>query len=206
MPEAFYTFSEFQLYAAAVGYLLGSIPFGLLLVKAAGAGDIRTVGSGNVGATNVLRTGKKGMAALTMILDAAKGSAAVGIAVAAGWGPESAIWAALFAVLGHDFPVWLKFKGGKGVATTLGVVLVLSWPVALLSLAVWILTVAILKISSVAALLALAAAPVLGIWMADTNLVVLMALLALLGYVRHHQNIARILRGEESRIGAPKAS
>ncbi|MDA0239269.1 MAG: glycerol-3-phosphate 1-O-acyltransferase PlsY [Proteobacteria bacterium] len=206
MPEAFSTLSELQLYAAAIGYFLGSIPFGLLLARAAGIGDIRSVGSGNVGATNVLRTGKKGIAALTMILDAAKGSAAVGIALALGWGPEAAIWAALFAVIGHDFPVWLKFKGGKGVATTLGVALVLSWPVALLSLLVWILVVATLRISSAAALLALAAAPVLGIWMADPNMVALMLLLAVLGYVRHHQNIARLLRGEESRFGSSKTS
>lgn len=202
MPEAFTTLSENILYAAIIGYLLGSIPFGLLLAKTVGIGDIRNVGSGNVGATNVLRTGKKGIAALTLILDAAKGAAAVGIVVLFGWGYEAAIWAALLAVVGHDFPVWLKFKGGKGIATTLGVALALNWPVALLSLLCWILTAATLKMSSAAALIALLAAPILAIWMGDENFIALMSLLAILGYIRHHQNIARLLRGEESKIGS----
>ncbi|HST76781.1 MAG TPA: glycerol-3-phosphate acyltransferase, partial [Acetobacteraceae bacterium] len=143
--------------ALVFGYILGSIPFGLLLTKAAGLGDIRAVGSGNIGATNVLRTGKRGLAAATLILDAAKGAVAVLIAAALG-GPIAGLWAGLGAVLGHLFPVWLGFRGGKGVATALGVLIAAAWPVGLVACAAWLAAAAVLRISSAASLIALAVA------------------------------------------------
>ncbi|MGH7031131.1 MAG: glycerol-3-phosphate 1-O-acyltransferase PlsY, partial [Stellaceae bacterium] len=143
---------SFLVAAAFLGYLLGSIPFGLVLSRIAGHGDIRDIGSGNIGATNVLRTGSKGLAALTLLLDVGKGAAAV--AVAQAWSPPAALVAGLCVILGHMFPVWLGFRGGKGVATALGVLLVLAWPVALVAFAVWLAVVAFSRYSSWAALAA----------------------------------------------------
>ena len=200
MPEAFSALSLNQFYAAVFGYLLGSIPFGLLLTRGAGLGDIRNVGSGNVGATNVLRTGRKGIAAFTLLLDMAKGAGAVLVALR--WGADVAIWAGLFSVLGHNFPVWLKFQGGKGVATTFGVLVALQWPIALLCFGTWLIVAALFRISSLAALVALAAAPAFAVWLGEANLVALMGILALLGIARHHANIRRIFRGKEARIGS----
>ena len=184
------------------GYLLGSVPFGLLITRLAGLGDLRRIGSGNIGATNVLRTGRRGLAARTVLLDGGKGAAAV--LLAAAYGPDTALVAALGAVLGHLFPVWLKFRGGKGMATTLGVLLALAWPVGLLASALWLGCAFAFRYSSLAALTALAAAPALMLWLADIPRAVLAALLALLGFLRHRANIRRLLRGEEPKIGSKR--
>lgn len=189
--------------AAAGGYLLGSIPFGLLLSRLAGYGDIRRIGSGNIGATNVLRTGNKGLALATLLLDGGKGAAAALIAGALAVEP-AALVAAGAAVLGHNFPVWLGFRGGKGVATTLGVLLAVAWPAGLAACAVWLLMAYVCRISSLAALAALAAAPLLMLAFADGPHAALATGLAALGFARHHANIARLLRGTEPRIGAAK--
>ena len=190
-------------WAAALGYGLGSIPFGLVLTRLTGKGDIRDIGSGNIGATNVLRSGAKALAALTLVLDAAKGAAAV-LAVAL-WGGDGSTGAAavagLAAVLGHDFPVWLRWRGGKGVATTLGVLLALAWPVGLLACATWLAVALLLRYSSLAALGALGAAPFYALWLGG-EAVGAAALLALLAIIRHHANIGRLLKGEEPKIGA----
>ncbi len=199
--------SHAHMLTAILAYLVGSIPFGLLLTKAAGLGDIRTIGSGNVGATNVLRTGNKKIAALTLLLDGGKGALAVALANL--WGgdlaPELAsqlaIVAGLMAVVGHNFPLWLKFKGGKGVATTLGVLLAIAWPVGIAACLTWLAVAIILRYSSLAAIVAFAASPFYAWWLADENITVLAALLAVLGIARHHANIRRLLKGEESRIG-----
>jgi acyl phosphate:glycerol-3-phosphate acyltransferase len=186
--------------AAAGGYLLGSIPFGLLLTRWAGHGDIRRVGSGNIGATNVLRTGDRKLAAATLLLDGGKGAAAA--LLAAHWGGETAsLLAALAAVLGHNFPVWLRFRGGKGVATTLGVLLAVAWPVGLAALSLWIGGAVLFRISSLAALIALAAAPLLMLLLADPPRALLGALLAVLAIARHHANIRRLVAGTEPKIG-----
>ncbi len=182
------------------GYLLGSIPFGLVLSRIAGLGDIRRIGSGNIGATNVLRTGNKGLAALTLLLDGGKGAAAVLI----GWqvgGQDIAIVAAAGAVLGHLFPVWLRFRGGKGVATGLGVLLALSWPVGVAACATWLATAALFRYSSLAALAALAAAPFYAWWLADPQRAEFAAALAVLVWLKHAGNIRRLLSGDESKIG-----
>lgn len=184
-----------------LGYLLGSIPFGLLLTKAAGLGDIRAIGSGNIGATNVLRTGKRGLAAATLLLDGGKGAAAVLIAAALA-GPLAALWAGLGAVLGHLFPVWLGFRGGKGVATGLGVLLAAFWPVGLIACATWLIMAKLVRISSASALAAFALAPVAA-WALGRPAVALLALvIALLVFVRHQANIRRLLAGIEPRIGS----
>ncbi len=191
----------------ALGYLLGSIPFGLLLTKAAGLGDIRKVGSGNIGATNVLRTGSKKLAAATLLLDGLKGALAVLIARAAlggDLGQEAGLWAGLGAVLGHMFPVWLRFKGGKGVATGYGVLIAAAWPVGLLAGAIWLLVAKFARISSLAALISFAAAPVLAFIFADPGLVYLAFTIAVLVFIRHHENIRRLLAGTEPRIGQDK--
>ena len=185
-----------------MGYLMGSIPFGLLLTRAAGLGDIRNVGSGNIGATNVLRTGRKGLAAATLLLDALKGVVAVVIAEQVGQLP--AVGAAAGAVLGHMFPVWLGFKGGKGVATTLGIMWGLSWPVGAIACAAWLLFAAVFRYSSLAALLSVVIAAIAAWFLTDPRAAMLLALLVPLVWVRHHENIARLLNGTETKIGQAK--
>jgi glycerol-3-phosphate acyltransferase PlsY len=194
--------------AFALGYLLGSIPFGLILTRLAGGPDIRAVGSGNIGATNVLRTGRKGLAAATLIGDALKGTAAV-LLVHYYYGPEFqvfarelAIPAALGAFLGHLFPVWLGFKGGKGVATYIGLLLGMAWPVALAFCLVWLAVAALTRFSSFAALVASAAAPPVLWALGHLPEALLFALLTALLWIMHRTNIARLLSGTESRIGA----
>jgi glycerol-3-phosphate acyltransferase PlsY len=191
--------SAHVLAALALGYLLGSIPFGLLLTRAAGLGDIRAIGSGNIGATNVLRTGNKGLAAATLILDGLKGFAAVWIA--ASFGPLAAIAAAVGAVLGHMFPIWLRFKGGKGVATTIGVMWGLSWPVGAITCVAWLVIAALSRYSSLAALLSVAIGAIAAWFTVDWRIALAISLLVPLVWVRHHENIARLLNGTESKIG-----
>jgi glycerol-3-phosphate acyltransferase PlsY len=183
-----------------LGYLLGSIPFGLLLTKLAGLGDIRAIGSGNIGATNVLRTGRKGLAAATLILDALKGTAAVWAGQYFG-GETGALAAGFAAYIGHCFPIWLKLKGGKGVATFLGVLLGLHWPTMALSALIWLATAAISRYSSLSALAASLAAPVILLLFGANQFAAVAALMTLIIWVRHHANIARLLAGKESRIG-----
>ena len=196
---------EISALALAGGYLLGSIPFGLVLTRLAGLGDIRTIGSGNVGATNVLRTGNKGLAAATLLLDSGKGAIAV-LAAAFLAGPEAGILAAIAAVFGHNFPVWLRFKGGKGVATTLGVLIAIAPLVGLGACLVWLLTAFATRYSSAAALVALLAAPVIA-WALDLQHVTIAAVvLAALGWIRHHHNIGRLIAGEESKITLKRKS
>ena len=188
--------------AGVIGYLLGSIPFGLLLTRLAGYGDIRRIGSGNIGATNVLRTGSKTAAALTLLLDLAKGWAAVIIGQA--WGGEAALVAAGCVIIGHMFPVWLRLRGGKGVATALGVLIALAWPVALIAALVWLATALLLRYSSLAALVASVIAAVLAPFFSDGPTAVLIAGIALLIILRHHANIRRLIAGSESRISFTK--
>ena len=184
--------------AVVVGYLLGSVPFGLVLTKIGGFGDIRQIGSGNIGATNVLRTGSKGLAALTLLLDGGKGAAAFWIAGTLG--PDMAVLAAGGAFLGHLFPVWLKFRGGKGVATALGILIAASWQAGVLACLTWLAVAAVFRFSSLAALVALAVAP-LYVWnFADLQRTELAVMLAILIFIRHHANIRRLIRGEESKI------
>jgi len=189
--------------ALAIGYVLGAIPFGLLFSYLSGAGDVRRIGSGNIGATNVLRTGRKWAAAATLICDMAKGAAAV-LAARAWLPPGAEIFAALAAVLGHIFPVWLGFRGGKGVATYLGVCAALFWPVGLLVAAVWISAAYVWRISSLSALIAVALSPVFFFLLGMRDYVALAVLLAVLIFVMHRENIRRLLRGEEPRIGSKK--
>lgn len=186
-----------------IAYLIGSIPFGLLLTRAAGLGDIRKVGSGNIGATNVLRTGGKGLAAATLLLDGAKGTLAALLGFSYG-GPDMAVIAAVMAVIGHVFPVWLRFNGGKGMATALGVLLGLSFPVGLAACATWLAIAAIFRYSSLATLVAIAMAPVYANYVASRQHAEAALFIALLVWLRHHQNIRRLLKREEPRIGAKK--
>lgn len=192
--------------AVAVAYLIGSIPFGLILTRLAGLGDIRAIGSGNIGATNVLRTGNKTLAAFTLLLDFGKGAA--GALVGGLFGPGAILLAAVAAVLGHMFPVWLGFKGGKGVATGGGALLAISWPAALAAAATWLLAAILFRISSLSALIATGLAPLYAWYLGgiDTSLFAGLdaalpvgAICALI-WIRHHQNIRRLLKGEESRI------
>ena len=185
------------------GYLLGSVPFGLVLVRVAGLGDIRDIGSHNIGATNVLRTGRKDLAALTLILDSGKGAIAVLIAFHI-WGIQGAMGAALGSVVGHMFPVWLKFKGGKGVATTLGVLLALSPLTGLASCLTWVAMAAAFRISSLSALAALALAPVYSLYFSPHNIVYLTATIAALVWWKHRENIRRLIAGTEPKIGKKK--
>lgn len=188
--------------ALLLGYLLGSIPFGVLLTRAAGAGDLRQIGSGNIGATNVLRTGRKGLAAATLLLDAAKGIAAVLIAdwLLSGNG----VVAAAGAFLGHLYPVWLGFRGGKGVATMMGIVVALHWPSAIVYAIVWLGLLALLRISSVAGMLAATSAPVTAAWFGRFDIVLLLLALALLVLWKHRENLDRLMNGTEPRIGGGK--
>jgi acyl phosphate:glycerol-3-phosphate acyltransferase len=186
--------------AILLGYLLGSIPFGLLLTRASGLGDIRAIGSGNIGATNVLRTGKRGLAAATLLLDGGKGAAAVLIAAWL-WGAWAAPWAALGAVLGHMFPVWLAFRGGKGVATGLGVLLAAFWPVGVIACATWLVVAKLVRISSAGALAAFATAPIAALAFHRQALALVALVIAALIFLRHSDNIRRLLAGTEPRIG-----
>lgn len=182
-----------------LGYLLGSIPFGLVLTRLTGRGDIREIGSGNIGATNVLRTGSKGLAAATLILDALKGTAAVLLAEQL-W-PGSGRYAATGALVGHLYPVWLRFKGGKGVATLLGILLGLAWPIGAIYAAVWIGLLLVVRISSVAGMTAAVSAPIAASLMGHPELVLMLAGFALLIVWKHKENIARLFSGTEPRVG-----
>ncbi len=192
------------LLAAIMGYLFGSIPFGLILTQAAGLGDIRKIGSGNIGATNVLRTGNRKVAAATLVLDALK--AVVPILIARYfWGEDAARLAALGAFLGHCFPAWLGFKGGKGVAVMIGSLLALNWLVGLIFCAVWLLIAFTRKMSSLAALTAAATAPIFAYVLGSERLAIVVLVLALLLFFQHRENIARLIKGTEPTIGGSKA-
>ena len=193
-PEVAYPLS------LVIGYLFGSIPFGLILTKLAGTADLRTIGSGNIGATNVLRTGRKGLAAATLVLDALKGTVAVIISGYLG-GPDAAMLAGLGAFLGHIFPVWLKFKGGKGVAVYIGILIGLIWPAAILFCVIWLALAFALRYSSLSALTASVITPLFLWWFGHAALAVLFAVLTLLLFYSHRENIKRLLAGTEGKIG-----
>jgi acyl phosphate:glycerol-3-phosphate acyltransferase len=190
----------YLLLALAIGYLFGSIPFGLLLTRFAGLGDVRAIGSGNIGATNVLRTGHRGLAAATLVLDALKGTAAV--LVGGLLGPYAGVAAGLGAFLGHLFPAWIGFKGGKGVATYLGVLIGLAWPVAIVFAATWLLVAYFTRYSSLAALTAAVVVPVALLAIGDFRAASLFTVLSILVFIKHRANIGRLASGRESRIGA----
>ncbi|MEN5278205.1 glycerol-3-phosphate 1-O-acyltransferase PlsY [Brucella sp. TWI432] len=192
-------FSLVSLGALIFGYILGSIPFGLVLTRLAGLGDVRAIGSGNIGATNVLRTGNKKLAAATLILDALKGTVAVLIA----WrfGEAAAIAAGFGAFIGHLFPVWIGFKGGKGVATYLGILIGLAWPSALVFIAAWIITALLTRYSSLSALVASLIVPIVLYMRGDPAIAGLFAVMTLIIFIKHHTNISRLLSGTESKIG-----
>lgn len=192
------------LYAAILGYLFGSIPFGLVLTKATGGGDIREIGSGNIGATNVLRTGKKGLAASTLVLDAAKATLAIVLARYL-WGETAAMIAGFSAFLGHLFPVWLRFRGGKGVATMIGALLGLAWPVGIAFCLVWLATALISRQSSLAGITAAITSPIFAWFVAGAALSLTALALALLLIYRHHENIKRLIAGTEPKIGGAKS-
>ena len=194
------------------GYLLGSIPFGVVITRAAGAGDVRNIGSGNIGATNVLRTGRKDLAFATLLLDAGKGAAALLIARHLFNSEAAGAIAGGAAFLGHLFPVWLKFRGGKGVATFYGLLLAAAWPLGLMAGAVWLICAALFRYSSLSALISSATAPLLALLPlavvglpASGPVLALTVFAAVLIWIRHHQNIARLLKGREPRIGGSKA-
>lgn len=201
MPETMSWALAWPYFAAAIvfGYLLGSIPFGLVLTRLAGLGDVRKIGSGNIGTTNVLRTGRKDLAAATLLLDALKGTVAVWIAWQ--WGPNTAILAGLGAFLGHCYPVWLGFRGGKGVATYIGVLIGLDYLAALIFCAIWLLVAVITRYSSLSALLASLSAPAFLWWYGEGQMAELAILLTILLWWKHRHNIARLVSGTESRIG-----
>lgn len=186
--------------ALIFGYFLGSIPFGLILTRLAGLGDVRSIGSGNIGATNVLRTGNKKLAAATLILDALKGTVAV--LIASRYGLEAAIGAGFGAFIGHLFPVWIGFKGGKGVATYLGILIGLAWPGALVFAAVWIVTALLTRYSSLAALIASIIVPMALYFQGNSAIAVLFAIMTVIVIFKHTANITRLLNGTESKIGA----
>lgn len=189
--------------ASVLGYLLGSIPFGIVMARLFGLGDLRHVGSGNIGATNVLRTGNKPAAFLTLVLDAGKGAVAVLVARVL-LGEDAAQLAGFAAFLGHCFPVFLGFKGGKGVATFLGTLLALAWPIGLAACAIWAITAAIFRISSLAALVAAGLSPVVAILLGQPQATLFCTALAVLIFIRHHENIARLIKGAEPRIGSKR--
>ena len=191
-----YTWSFYV--GGAIAYLIGSIPFGLILTRVAGLGDIRKIGSGNIGATNVLRTGNKKLAAAVLILDAAKGVAAVRFGM--GFGVDMALIAGAAAVVGHIAPVWLVFKGGKGVATTIGVLYAIYWPLGLIACAVWLLAAFVFRYSSLAALIALAAAPGFALLFGEPRIAMLAGFLAVLVIAKHWENIAWLIKGTEAKI------
>ncbi|RWP92083.1 MAG: glycerol-3-phosphate 1-O-acyltransferase PlsY [Mesorhizobium sp.] len=186
--------------ALVFGYLLGSIPFGLLLTRAAGLGDVRKIGSGNIGATNVLRTGNKGLAAATLLLDALKGTAAA--LIAGHFAPDLAIWAGLGAFLGHLFPFWLGFKGGKGVATYLGVLIGLAWQVALIFAVAWLVMAFLFRYSSLAALTAAVIVPIALYVLSTPQNAALFVVMSIIVFIKHRENISRLLAGTEGKIGA----
>jgi glycerol-3-phosphate acyltransferase PlsY len=197
--------SHFPIAAVILGYMLGSIPFGLIVTRLGGAGDIRKVGSGNIGATNVLRTGRKGLAAATLLLDGGKGAVAVLLAANIALlhtVPTAGLWAGGFAVIGHMFPVWLRFRGGKGVATGIGVALAACWPAGVLMCVIWLLGAKLTRISSASALLAFILSPILAWIFGGPAHAILALIVAILVLARHHANIRRLLAGTEPRIGA----
>ncbi|MEE3050663.1 MAG: glycerol-3-phosphate 1-O-acyltransferase PlsY [Pseudomonadota bacterium] len=200
-------FSPALIAAIAAGYLIGSIPFGLVLTRMAGLGDIRRIGSGNIGATNVLRTGNKSLAAATLLLDVGKGALVV-LVVSRNWGfvglMDAGLFTGLATVLGHNFPVWLKFRGGKGVATTMGVLLGSLFPVGAVACGAWLLTAAVFRYSSLAALVALTAAPVYAAWIGATPVALAAGALTLLSIFTHRANIERLIQGQEPKIGGGK--
>jgi len=204
MPEITST-PAILLIVAALAYLLGSVPFGIVITRSMGLTDIRRIGSGNIGATNVLRTGNRLAAFLTLVLDAGKGAAAV-IAARGLVGEDAAQVAAVFSFLGHLWPVWLGFKGGKGVATFLGVVLALDWPLGLMACATWVVMALLLRISSLSAVTAATMTPLLAAILGGGELVAMSIVLALLIFLRHHANIRRLIAGTEPRIGQKKNS
>ncbi|WP_277982128.1 glycerol-3-phosphate 1-O-acyltransferase PlsY [Sphingomonas phyllosphaerae] len=190
--------------ALLLGYLLGSIPFGVLLTRAFGAGDLRQIGSGNIGATNVLRTGRKGLAAATLLLDLGKGAAAVLLARA--WLPGAEPYAAAAVMVGHCYPVWLRFRGGKGVATLMGVALALHWPLGAVFASLWLGLLALLRISSLAGMVAAISTPVTAAVLGEFDLVPLLMGLAALVLWKHRANIARLIDGTEPRVGRSAAA
>jgi len=189
--------------AVLVGYICGSIPFGLLLTKAAGLGDVRSIGSGNIGATNVLRTGNKRIAALTLFLDGLKGAVPVLLLTQFG-GPQAGMIAGLAAMAGHIFPVWLDFKGGKGVATSLGVLFGLSWPLGLIFMVLWLGLAFVFRFSSLAGLATSALTPLWAYLMGRPDLVIPTALIAIVIWIMHRANIGRLMKGDEPKIDLQK--
>jgi glycerol-3-phosphate acyltransferase PlsY len=203
MPELV-TESSTLLLTTICAYLLGSVPFGIVITRAMGLGDLRAIGSGNIGATNVLRTGNKGAAAATLLLDGAKGAVAVLLARVLTGAEDAAQLAGLAAFIGHLYPVWLGFKGGKGVATFLGIMLALAWPVGLACCATWLVGALVTRISSVGALLSAALSPIWLLIFSEGRVLLLVILLTILIYVRHAANLARIKAGTEPKIGRRK--
>lgn len=195
-------FGLLHLAAIVLGYLLGSIPFGLVLTKMAGLGDIRSIGSGSIGATNVLRTGRKDLALATLLLDGGKG--AIAVLIARLISEDLTVLAGGAAILGHLFPVWLKFKGGKGVATTLGTLIAANWMVGIGACLVWLVVAFVFRYSSLSGLISVAAAPFLALWLGTVPQAWLAAFAAVLVWIRHHENIRRLLKGEEPKIGRKK--
>lgn len=195
--------STHALIAVAAGYILGSLPFGLLIARIFGQGDVRDIGSGNIGATNVLRTGRKDLAMLTLLFDAGKAAIAA-LIVSHFFGHPFGLIAGAAALFGHCFPVWLKFNGGKGVATFFGCLLATAWPVGLAAAAIWLLIAVIFKVSSLAALWASAAAPLVALYTGRIDIAVMSAVLAVIIFIRHKDNIKRIATGQEPKIGGKK--